>query len=188
MSSPGIQARVGNFDLLVAIAVVLPPQVASRTWEELNAEAQKSVPTTDPSADGDNSPGEPAVSDGLEWLDLWGVERSSLPEWLTSWQAKDNAVRNKIRGVVKQEWVYMEDREAAVEKGTKQGELVPKESGLPPPGPPLLDESERFFDLGAYVGESTIFPFVLIESFWKYSNPKLAEAGSEIQGEGTATK
>lgn len=116
---------------------------------------------------------------------MWGVERSSLPEWLTSWQAKDNAVRNKIRGVVKQEWVYMEDREAEVEKGAKGGEFVPKESGLPPPGPPLLDESERFFDLGAYVGESTVFPFVLIESFWKYSNPKLA---AEIREEGAATK
>lgn len=118
-------------------------------------------------------------SDGLEWLSLWGVERSSLPEWFTSWQAKDNAVRHKIRKVVNQEWVYMEDRDGLVGEGGGE-ELPPKESGLPPPGPPLLDKSERFFDLGAYVAESTVFPFVLIESFWKYSNPKLAAAGVEI--------
>ncbi|CAM9941526.1 unnamed protein product [Ectocarpus sp. 12 AP-2014] len=117
--------------------------------------------------------------DGLEWLDLWGIERSSLPDWFTAWKGKDNAVRSKIRGVVKQEWEYMEGREAAEGKGVDGAELPPKESGLPPPGPPLLDESGRFFDLGAYVSESTVFPFVLIESFWEYSNPKLARGGEE---------
>lgn len=123
--------------------------------------------------------------DGLEWLSLWGVERSSLPGWFTSWQAKDNAVRNKIRKVVNQEWVYMENREVLVGEGGGE-EFVPKESGLPPPGPPLLDESERFFDLGAYVAESTVFPFVLIESFWKFSNPQLAAAGVEVGEEEAA--
>lgn len=117
--------------------------------------------------------------DGLEWLDLWGIERSSLPDWFTAWKARDNAVRNKIRGVAKQEWDYMEDREAAEVEGVDGAELAPKKSGLPPPGPPLLDESGRFFDLGAYVSESTVFPFVLIESFWEYSNPKLARGGEE---------
>ncbi|CAM9381012.1 unnamed protein product [Laminaria digitata] len=32
--------------------------------------------------------------------------------------------------------------------------------------------------MGAYVTESTVFPFVLIESFWKYSDPKLVVAGA----------
>lgn len=164
--------------------MLLLPQVATRTWEELNAEAQKSVPTDVPAADG----GDPASGDGgdgMEWLQLWGVERSSLPEWFTTWKSKDNAIRNKIRKVVKQELDYMEDREAMA--GERRGEdLPPKESGLPPPGPPLLDESGRFFDLGAYVGESTVFPFVLIESFWKYSDPKSAAAGVGGEEEGAA--
>lgn len=161
-----------------------PPQVASRTWEELNAEAQRSAPAAEQAADddGDASAAVPDLGDGLEWLELWGVERSSLPEWFTAWKAKDNAVRNKIRGVVRQEWAFMQDREASVGsvEGRGGGEGSAKEgakSGLPPPGPPLLDESGRFFDLGAYVSESTVFPFVLIESFWRYSDPKSGVSG-----------
>lgn len=175
--------------------VPLPPQVASRTWEELNAEAQKSVPADAPAADGDDSspPPSPDLGDGLEWLELWGVERSSLPEWFTSWKAKDNAVRNKILGVVRQEWAYMQEREALVEEergggGGAGGPAAAGEddskSGLPPPGPPLLDKSGRFFDLGAYVSESTVFPFVLIEAFWKYSDPKMAACGAGGGGGG----
>lgn len=162
-----------------------PPQVAGRTWEELNAEAQRSVPADEPTADGDASSTAPELGDGLDWVELWGVERSSLPEWFTSWKTKDNAVRSKIRDVVKQEWAHMQDREALIERG--RGGLA-EESGLPPPGPPLLDESGRFFDMGAYVSESTVFPFVLIESFWKYSDPKslLASGVGGTEEEGAA--
>lgn len=78
----------------------------------------------------------------------------------------------------------MQGREALIEE--RGGEGVAKESGLPPPGPPLLDESGRFFDLGAYVSESTVFPFVLIESFWKYSDPKAATSGGGGGEEGAA--
>ncbi|CAM9254666.1 unnamed protein product [Ectocarpus sp. 8 AP-2014] len=179
----GDLALVGTFFVVVLVGT-FASQVASRTWEELNAEAEKSMPA----AAETNAPpsGFPSESqegggggDGLEWLDLWGIERSSLPDWFTAWKAKDNAVRSKIRGVVKQEREYMEGREAAEGEGVDGAELPPKESGLPPPGPPLLDESGRFFDLGAYVSESTVFPFVLIESFWEYSNPKLARGGEE---------
>lgn len=70
-------------------------QVATRTWDELSAEARESTAaSTDSSADGDEE-----ASDGLEWLELWGVERSSVPEWLRSWQEKDEAVKIKIRKV-----------------------------------------------------------------------------------------
>lgn len=163
--------------------------MANRTWEELNAEAQKSTPEEGPAADGDDPSASPDLDDGLDWLELWGVERSSLPEWFTSWKTKDDAVRNKIRGVVRQEWAYLQDREALVEE--RGGEGLPAEedstkSGLPPPGPPLLDKRGRFFDLGAYVTESTVFPFVLIESFWKYSDPKsvTSRTGSGEDGAG----
>lgn len=125
--------------------------------------------------DGAESPTVQGDDDGLEWLDLWGVERSSLPEWFTGWKAKDNAVKNKIRQVVREEWDYMGDRDTTM-KGEGGGRSVPKESGLPPPGPPLLDKSGRFFDMGSYVMESTAFPFVLMESFWTYSDPKLDAA------------
>lgn len=192
-------------------------QVASRTWEELNAEAQKTVSAGDAGPNGSDAelngsdtelnsshtefkgsdaelngfiyPGTtPSGGDGLEWLGLWGVERSSLPRWFTSWQANDNAVRNKIRNVVQQEWTCMGERDEAVEAGAggKKGE--PKISELPPPGPPLLDKSGRFFDMGAYVTESTVFPFVLIESFWKYSDPKLAVAGRAAEGTGSSVE
>lgn len=155
-------------------------QVAGRTWEELNAEAQKSTEgTATPPSDSNlsESSTNSNSTDGLEWLDLWGIERSSLPSWLTSWQAKEEVVRNKMRSVVKQEWVYMSDRKAAMDTG--EGPLIPKESRLPPPGGPVLDESGRFFDVGAYVTESTVFPFILMESFWKYSDAMLA-----VEGEG----
>ena len=161
--------------------------MASRTWEELNAEAQKSLPADEPAADGvDDSGASPDLGDGLDWLDLWGVERSSLPEWFTSWKAKDNAVRNKILGVVRQEWAYMQEREALIEGRGGEELAGESKSGLPPPGPPLLDESGRFFDLGAYVSESTVFPFVLIESFWKYSDPKSGASGARSGEEGAA--
>lgn len=69
-------------------------QVATRTWDELSAEAQGSTAvSTGSSTNGDEA------GDGLEWLDLWGVERSSVPEWLRSWQEEDQAVKIKIRKV-----------------------------------------------------------------------------------------
>lgn len=150
--------------------------MAGRTWDEMNAEAQKSMESNaragslehpDAANGADTSTAE---SDGLEWLDLWGIERSSLPQWLKSWQANDNAVGNKIRNVIKQEWEFMESRDVLVARDGDQG--VPSESGLPPPGPPLLDKTGRFFDIGAYIAESTVFPFVLMESFMTYSDPK----------------
>lgn len=76
----------------------------------------------------------------------------------------------------------MGEREEAVEAGAGGEKGEPEISELPPPGPPLLDKSGRFFDMGAYVTESTVFPFVLIESFWKYSDPKLAVAGRAVEG------
>lgn len=179
------------FKLFTSINQSPPSQVASRTWEELNAEAKKTVSTgqiNDSGAEGNSSDADlnnsgssgtlPSGGDGLEWLELWGVDRSSLPQWFTSWQANDNAVRNKIRNVVRQEWTCMGEREEAV-KGGVGGHMEGRQiSELPPPGPPLLDKSGRFFDMGAYVTESTVFPFVLIESFWKYSDPKLVVAGA----------
>lgn len=161
-------------------------QVANRTWEELNAEAQLSLPEAEPGVgDGDSRGAAQESGDGLEWLSLWGVERSSLPEWFTSWQTQDNAVRNKVRKVVNEEWVYMEDRDGLIGEGEAE-QNIPKKSGLPPPGPPLLDESERYFDVGAYLRESTVFPFVLMESFWKYSSPTMAAAGVEAGKEEAA--
>lgn len=165
--------------------------MAGRTWEELNAEAQNSVATKSSTAaglddDALSSTAQSSATDGIEWLALWGVERSSLPEWLVSFQVKDNAIRNKMRGVVKQEWVYMGDREFAVAVGGKgEDEMFPEKSQLPPPGPPLLDKSGRFFDLGSYMGESTAFPFVLIESFLKYSDPKLVREELGGRGDGS---
>eukprot|EP00752_Nemacystus_decipiens_P008104 g7244.t1 len=173
----GDLALVGTFFVVVLVGT-FASQVASRTWEELNAEAQKSVPADEPTADDDGSPASPDPDDGLDWLELWGVEPSSLPEWFTSWKAEDNAVKNKIRGVVRQEWAYMQERQALIEDGGGGRLAEESKSGLPPPGPPLLDESGRFFDLGAYVSESTVFPFVLIESFWKYSDPKSGASGA----------
>lgn len=153
--------------------------MASRTWDELSAEAE--------SASGGDSPDQSASGagdpdDGLEWLALWGVERSSLPSFYTSWQAADQAAKVKIRGVVAQEWDHMETR-AAFESGGGQGGTdaapPPRDPQLPPPGAPMLNKDGRTFDVGAYVSESTAFPFVLMESFWKYSNPKLGWAGVE---------
>eukprot|EP00903_Cladosiphon_okamuranus_P017290 g15932.t1 len=182
----GDLALVGTFFVVVLVGT-FASQVASRTWEELNAEAKKSVPAGEPAADGDAPSASPDLDDGLDWLELWGVERSSLPEWFSSWKTEEDAVRNKIRGVVKEEWAYLQDREALVEErrgnGLPAGEDSTK-SGLPPPGPPLLDKSGRFFDLGAYVSESTVFPFVLIESFWKYSDPKLVDSETGGREEG----
>ena len=179
------------FKLFTSINQSPPLQVASRTWEELNAEAKKTVSTgqiNDSGAEGNSSDADlnnsgssgtlPSGGDGLEWLELWGVDRSSLPQWFTSWQANDNAVRNKIRNVVRQEWTCMGEREEAVKGGVGERMEGRQISELPPPGPPLLDKSGRFFDMGAYVTESTVFPFVLIESFWKYSDPKLVVAGA----------
>ena len=164
-------------------SVAVPLKVATRTWDELNAEAQKSLqpstvaeaPTGKFDRAGVLSGGD--EGEGFAWLELWGVERSSLPQWFQTWQANDGAVRNKIRNVVREEWVYMREREAAIAEGEQAGRSMPRESRLPPPGPPLLDKSERIFDVGAYVTESTVFPFVLFESFWKYSDPKLAAEG-----------
>jgi len=158
-------------------------KVASRTWEELNAEAEKSLEpsTVTPGSPVDvNDPGSSLQgrNDDLAWLELWGVERSSLPKWFQAWRAKDSAVRNKIRNVVIEEWEYMSKRDKAIAEGERNEQLIPKESGLPPPGPPLLDKSEKFFDVGAYIEESTAFPFVLMESFWRYSDPKLPAKGA----------
>lgn len=165
-------------------------QVASRTWEELNAEAERSLEasTAATASTGKgkgnglgSSTGEIKGEIDVSWLELWGVERSSLPQWFQDWQANDSAVRSKIRSVVREEWLYMRGREKAIAEGRQAGQLMPKESRLPPPGPPLLDESERIFDVGAYVAESTVFPFVLIESFWTYSDPKLASEGARAE-------
>lgn len=164
--------------------------MAGRTWEELNAEAQKSLATsTDSSADqsatSDLSVSDPLTiqggdddgGDGLEWLELWGIERSSVPDWLLAWEARNNAAKKKIRKVVKQEWVYMGDREASIsEYGQGEHLVMPKESRLPPPGPPVLDKTGRIFDVGTYLTESSVFTFVLMESFLKYSDPTLALA------------
>lgn len=50
-------------------------------------------------------------------------------------------------------------------------DALPIDPRLPPPGPPRLSKDGRWFDVGAYVTESTLFPFVLFESFLKYSDP-----------------
>lgn len=80
----------------------------------------------------------------------------------------------------------MGTRDAAILEGVDGEQSMPKDSRLPPPGPPLLDKTERFFDMGAYVSESTVFPFVLIESFWRYSNPKSLVEGGAVKGNDAA--
>ncbi|CAM9844819.1 unnamed protein product [Sphacelaria rigidula] len=52
---------------------------------------------------------------------------------------------------------------------------LPEDPELPPPGPPQLSAEGQMFDVGGYIRESSAFPFLLIESFWKYSNPRLEE-------------
>lgn len=87
---------------------------------------------------------------------------------------------NNTTQVVQQEWEYMDSREAVLAAEVENGNarqnsaaLLPQDPQFVPPGPPLLGEDGRRFDVGAYVRESTVFPFVLFESFWEYSNPKL---------------
>lgn len=79
---------------------------------------------------------------------------------------------------MEEEWEYMEIREAALaaERAYLRDQdeaLLPEDPQLPPPGPPVLDKDGRGFDMSAYIRESTAFPFVLNELFWKYSNPKV---------------
>lgn len=147
-------------------------QVATRTWDELSAEAKAA--TVDRPLNRADVGSEDASDDGLEWLTLWGIERSSLPGFYTAWQDADLAAKRKIRGVVEQEWVYMRDRLACADRREcgDGGADLPVDPRFPAPGAPLLNKDGRTFDMRAYISESTAFPFVLVESFWKYSKPE----------------
>lgn len=151
-------------------------QVASRTWDELSEEARN---TTNQGSvvDGDDA----ANGDGLEWVSLWGIEPSSLPTFYTAWQKKDQAAKLKIRKVVKEEWEYMERREALATERVEGSATpsLPRDSRFPPPGAPLLSKDGRMFDIAGYVSESTAFPYVLMESFWRYSDPSCEWANDE---------
>lgn len=74
--------------------------------------------------------------------------------------------------------------EALEMEGSEEGAAsLPEDPELPAPGPPQLSADGQMFDVGGYIRESSAFPFLLIESFWKYSNPRLEE---ETQRKGAA--
>ncbi|CAM9717599.1 unnamed protein product, partial [Discosporangium mesarthrocarpum] len=116
-------------------------QVAGRTWDELSAE----VGGVNSGEDGAPRAGAGAgagAGESWEWQSLWGLESSSMPEWFQAWQERDRAARDKMWGVMEEEWGYMETRESVRAQagggagggGETEANVMPRESPNPPPG------------------------------------------------------